>query len=242
MIDVASATVRFGDHTALSEAQFSAAEGEFVCLVGRNGSGKTTLLRLMAGLAEPGTGQVRIAGHAATDLAARTVRGFVQADPPLYDYLTVREQLSFVCRLHGVRLEPALERLRHTVLADRHDALVRELSLGMRKQLGLVAATLHDPALVLMDEPTNALDAAAVTALRETVRGWHAQQRTLVLCTHDLAWAEDLTDRLLVLEHGRILHDVRLEDETVTAALRRLDPTGALTRPDPAPAAEESVR
>ncbi|MER6386306.1 ABC transporter ATP-binding protein [Streptomyces sp. NPDC001250] len=233
MIDVESVTVRFGDHTALSEACFTAADGEFVCLVGRNGSGKTTLLRLLAGLAEPSTGRVRVAGHAATDLAARTVRGFVQAEPPLYDYLTVREQLSFVCRLHGTSLRAALERLEDTVLSDRHDALVRELSLGMRKQLGLVAATLHDPALVLMDEPTNALDATAVSALRATVRDWHAQRRTIVLCTHDLAWADDLADRLLVLQRGRILHDVRLADETVTAALRRLDPTGALTRAEP---------
>ncbi|MER6730824.1 ABC transporter ATP-binding protein [Streptomyces puniciscabiei] len=231
MIEVASVTVRFDNHTALSEASFTAAHGEFICLVGHNGSGKTTLLRLLAGLAEPSTGQVRIAGHAATDPSARTVRGFVQAEPPLYDYLTVWEQLSFVCRLYGVPLPSALERLEHTVLADRHDALVRELSLGMRKQLGIVAATLHDPALVLLDEPANALDAAAVGALRATVRDWRAQGRTVVLCTHDLAWADDLADRLLVLQRGRIVHDIRLADETVTAALRRLDPTGMLTRP-----------
>ncbi|WP_051877443.1 ABC transporter ATP-binding protein [Streptomyces natalensis] len=233
MIDVESVTVRFGDHTALHEAHFTVDDGEFVCLVGRNGSGKTTLLRLLAGLSEPSAGRVRIAGHAATNLAARTVRGFVQAEPPLYDYLTVREQLSFICRLHGAPLATALERLEHTVLADRHDALVRELSLGMRKQLGLVAATLHDPALVLMDEPANALDATAVTTLRETVRDWHAQKRTVVLCTHDLAWADDLADRLLVLQHGCVVHDVRLADETVTTALRRLGATDALTRPEP---------
>ncbi|MEV5592337.1 ABC transporter ATP-binding protein [Streptomyces sp. NPDC052496] len=233
MIDVESVTVRFGDHLALREVQCTVADGEFVCLVGRNGSGKTTLLRLLAGLSEPTTGRVRVAGQAATSLAARAVRGFAQAEPPLYDYLTVREQLSFVCRLYGVPLASALERLARTVLADRHDALVRELSLGMRKQLGLVAATLHDPALVLMDEPANALDATAVTTLRESVRHWHAQQRTVVLCTHDLSWADDLADRLLVLQHGRLAHDVRLAGETVTAALRRLGATDALTRPEP---------
>ncbi|NUP24107.1 MAG: ABC transporter ATP-binding protein [Streptomyces sp.] len=229
MIHVDSATVRYGDRAALTDASLSVAPGEFLCLVGRNGSGKTTLLRLLAGLLEPTAGTVRIGGRAAADRQSRAVRGFLQAEPPLYEYLTVAEQLALVAKLYGRPPAQVLDRLAGTALADRRHALVRELSLGMRKQLGLIAATVHDPALILLDEPTNALDATAVAALRETVERWHGEGRLIVLCTHDLAWADGLADRLVVLSAGRVLHDVALDGETATAALRRLDPSGALT-------------
>ncbi|MFI1967394.1 ABC transporter ATP-binding protein [Streptomyces pathocidini] len=232
MIDIDGATVRYGDRAALSETTLRIAPGEFVCLVGRNGSGKTTLLRLLAGLVPPTSGTVRVDGVPAADSRARARRAFLQADPPLYEYLTVAEQLRLVARLYRRPPGPALARLEGTVLADRRDSLVRELSLGMRKQLGLIAATVHAPDLVLLDEPSNALDASAAAALRSTLAQWHAEGRLIVLCTHDLAWADGLADRLAVMSAGRVLHDLPLDGEPASAALRRLDPDGLLTRTD----------
>ncbi|MEJ8632127.1 ABC transporter ATP-binding protein [Streptomyces sp. MS2.AVA.5] len=224
MIDVESVSARFGGRTALTEACFAADDGELICLTGHHGSGKTTLLRLLAGLAKPTTGQVRIDGHAATDHAARSVCGFAQEEPALYGFLTVREHLAYDCALHGIRLQPILERLQDTLLEGRHDLLVRDLSPGMRKQLGLLAATLHDPTLVLLDEPTKGLDATAVSDLRTTLRGWRAQRKTVIVCTQNPAWVTDLANRLVILRDGHIMHDVRVADETVTTALLRLDP------------------
>ncbi|MFE4392278.1 MULTISPECIES: ABC transporter ATP-binding protein [Streptomycetaceae] len=228
MIAVESASVRYAGHTALAEVGLTVGEGEFVALVGHNGSGKTTLLRLLAGLEEPTSGRVAVAGRPATALAVRAERGYAPAEPPLYDYLTVREQLVLAARLYDAPVREALAALAGTALEDRPDALVRELSLGIRKQLGLLVATVHRPRLLLLDEPTNGLDSGAAGALRAAAADWRDQGRTVLFCTHDLGWADELVSRLVVLDHGAVRHDLRLDGETATAALHRLDPTGTL--------------
>lgn len=209
MIDVDGVSARSGDCTGLREACFAVADGELVCVTGQDSDGTTTLLRVLAGLIEPTAGQVHIAGHAATEREAQSACGFAPEVPDLCDFLTVREQLSFACGIRGVRLQPALQELRDNVLADYHDVLVRDLTQPMRKQLGLLAATMHDPALVLLDEPTTALDALAVSDLRATLRDWRAQRKTVIVGTRDAAWVKDLASRMVFVHEGRIICDVR---------------------------------
>ncbi|MGW6413251.1 ATP-binding cassette domain-containing protein [Streptomyces vinaceus] len=204
MIDVEGVSARSDDSIALREASFAAAGGELVCVTGPNADGTTTLLRMLAGLIKPTVGRVRVAGYAATDREAQNNCGFAPEVPDLCDFLTVREQLSFACGIRGFYLQPIARELRANALADYHDVLVRDLAQPMRKQLGLLAATMHDPPLVLLDEPTTALDALAVSDLRATLREWQARRKTVIVGTRDAAWVEDLANRLVTVDEGRI--------------------------------------
>ncbi|MCP3819413.1 ABC transporter ATP-binding protein [Streptomyces sp. A3M-1-3] len=165
MIDIAGLEVRRGDTEVFSGLTMRVAKGEMVRLTGPNGCGKSTLLSVLAGLRVPSSGTVSIAGRLPQDPLVRGLRGFLQEPPPLYEYLTAREQLALVAGLWDVRTGALLERADVLGLTCRQDVLVGGLSLGQRKKLGYVCATAHDPQLLLLDEPFNGLDSAALTAV-----------------------------------------------------------------------------
>ncbi|MFF2806097.1 ATP-binding cassette domain-containing protein [Streptomyces sp. NPDC058000] len=204
MITLRGLTAEHGGHPVLRGIDAELAVGEFVHLIGENGSGKSTLLRVVAGLHAPGGGDVRVGGHPPDAPEAKALRGFVQDDPPLYDYLSVREQLAFTARLWGLRPAAALTALERFGAGQWADHLVRELSLGTRKKVGLVAATLHAPRLVLLDEPFNGLDHAAVDALTALLAEWKQEGRTVLAVSHDHHGFDDLVDRRMRLDGGRL--------------------------------------
>ncbi|MFE5485301.1 ATP-binding cassette domain-containing protein [Streptomyces sp. NPDC056527] len=198
MIDIAGLTVRLGDSEILGGLTTRVAEGEAVRLAGPNGCGKSTLLNVLAGLRAPATGEVTVCGRSPRHRSVRAVRGFLQEPPPLYEQLTAREQLGLVAGLWGVRPRLLLERADALGLARHHDVLVGELSLGQRKKLGYVCATAHEPRLLLLDEPFNGLDSAAVTAVSKDLARWKREGRTMILVSHTDP-AEGLLDRTLDL-------------------------------------------
>jgi len=209
MIQVRKLVKRFGLKTVLHGMDFEVQEGEFVALLGPNGAGKTTFLRILASLSRPALGEVRIAGYRLPHQAAavRRILGVVSHQPLLYGDLTAEENLQFYGRMYGV---PGLEQrvaevLEMIGLASRRRDLVRTFSRGMQQRLAIGRAVLHDPEVMLFDEPHTGLDQDACVMLDNVLGEVAARGRTVVMTSHDLARAADLASRFDVLSRGKIV-------------------------------------
>jgi heme exporter protein A len=208
MITVKKLVKRFGLKTILRGVDFEVQPGEFVALLGPNGAGKTTFLRILASLSRPSLGEVKIAGYKLPTQAAqvRARLGVVSHLPLLYGDLTAEENLRFYARMynipdHELRITEVLEMV--GLEARRHD-LVRTYSRGMQQRLTIGRAVLHDPDVMLFDEPYTGLDQDASSMLDDVLKTVAAQGRTVVMTSHDLARAEDLATRFDILSRGVI--------------------------------------
>ncbi len=213
MITVRKLVKRFGPKVVLRGLDFEVESGEFVALLGPNGAGKTTFLRILASLSRPTMGQVRIAGYALPHQAAavRQRLGVVSHMPLLYGDLTAEENLRFYGRMYGIpemenRIREVLEMV--GLYARRRD-LVRTFSRGMQQRLAIGRAVLHDPEVMLFDEPHTGLDQDASEMLDTVLREVAARGRTVVMTSHDLARTADLASRFDVLSHGKIVASAR---------------------------------
>jgi len=208
VIQVRKLVKRFGMKAVLRGLDFEVAEGEFVALIGPNGAGKTTFLRILASLSRPSLGEVTIAGYRlpAEAAAVRHSLGVVSHQPLLYGDLTAEENLRFYGRLYSVDgLERRIDTVLETVgLAARRRDLVRTFSRGMQQRLAIGRAILHDPGVLLFDEPHTGLDQDACDMLDGLLRTVSGQGRTVVMTSHDLARVEDLASRFDVLARGVI--------------------------------------
>ncbi len=213
-LDFAEVTVRdvsrhYGRRRALARVSLECRAGEVLGLLGPNGAGKSTLLSILATLLAPSSGVVRYgavtAREAGADLRARL--GFLSHDLHLYPELTARENLQFFARLHGIAGVSACvsEALERAGLLSRADDLVAGFSRGMRQRLALERALLHQPRLLLLDEPFTGLDDASAAALVDRLGGQRTEGRIIVVVTHDLDVAERLLDRVAVLKDGRLV-------------------------------------
>ena len=197
----------FGGLRAVDEVSFQLRPGELLTVFGPNGAGKTTLLRMLGGVMRPTSGHVRVAGEAA-DASGRDWRhrvGVVSHQPLLYGPLTITENLQFYGRLFGLSdLETRIpERLASLGLSDRARTPVRELSRGLKQRVALARALLHDPEVVLLDEPYTGLDPHASAVLREQLTSLKDGRRTVVLVTHNLIQGLELADRVAIQVQGR---------------------------------------
>jgi heme exporter protein A len=183
--------------------------GEFVALLGPNGAGKTTFLRILASLSRPSLGEVKVAGFRLPNEAAavRARLGVVSHLPLLYGDLSAEENLRFYGRLYGIMdLEPRITEVLEMVGLDhRRRDLVRTFSRGMQQRLAIGRAVLHDPDVMLFDEPYTGLDQDASSMLDEVLQTVAAEGRTVVMTSHDLARAEDLATRFDILSRGVIV-------------------------------------
>lgn len=208
MIEVKKLVKRFGLKTILRGVNFTVQPGEFVALLGPNGAGKTTFLRILASLSRPSLGEVRVAGYALPGQAAqvRARLGVVSHMPLLYPDLTAEENLFFYARMYNIS-NPALhvlEVLNLVGLEHRRKDLVRTFSRGMQQRLAIGRAVIHDPDVILFDEPYTGLDQDASEMLDEVLRSVASQGRTVVMTSHDLVRAEDLATRFDILSRGVI--------------------------------------
>jgi heme ABC exporter ATP-binding subunit CcmA len=213
MIVVKKLVKRFGMKTVLRGLDFEAQEGEFVALLGPNGAGKTTFLRILASLSRPTMGEVSVAGYHLPGQAANVRRnlGVVSHLPLLYGDLTPEENLRFFGRMYGIR-DPSQridEVLELVGLTSRRRDLVRTFSRGMQQRLGIGRAILHDPGVLLFDEPHTGLDQDACDMLDRLLRQVAGQGRTVVMTSHDLSRVEDLASRFDVLSRGVISASTR---------------------------------
>ena len=209
MIEVKKLVKRFGLKTVLRGVDFHVESGEFVVLLGPNGAGKTTFLRILATLSGPSLGSVSVAGFAlpAHSAAVRQRLGVVSHQPLLYGDLTARENLQFYGRMYNIphAHERIDEMLEMTGLGARRDDLVRTFSRGMQQRLAIGRAVLHNPEVVLFDEPYTGLDQDAAAMLDGVLREVAARGRTVVMTSHDLVRAEDLASRFDILSRGVIV-------------------------------------
>jgi heme exporter protein A len=209
MIEVRKLVKRFGLKPVLRGLDFHAEPGEFIAILGPNGAGKTTFLRILASLSRPTLGEVRIAGYRLPEQAAAVRRrlGVVSHLPLLYGDLTAEENLRFYTRLYGVERENQRvgEVLELVGLSPRRFDLVRTFSRGMQQRLAIGRAVLHDPEVILFDEPHTGLDQDACTMLDGVLRRVAAQGRTVVMTSHDLARIADLASRFDVLSRGLLV-------------------------------------
>jgi len=208
MIEVRSLVKTFGLKPVLRGLNLHLDAGEFVALLGPNGAGKTTLLRILASLARPSLGEVRLAGHRLPGEAAavRRILGVVSHQPLLYGDLTAEENLRFYARLYSLpeakrRIDEILEMVG---LDRRRRDRVREYSRGMQQRLAIGRAVLHDPLILLFDEPHTGLDQEASAMLDGVLRQVAGRGRTVLMTSHDLLRAADLSSRIDVLSGGVI--------------------------------------
>jgi heme exporter protein A len=213
MITVRKLVKRFGLKPVLRGMDFSVESGEFVALLGPNGAGKTTFLRILASLSRPTMGSVNIAGYSLPNQAAAVRRrlGVVSHLPLLYGDLTAEENLRFYARMYNVahaekRISEVLEMVG---LVSRRRDLVRTFSRGMQQRLAIGRAVLHDPEVMLFDEPHTGLDQDACQMLDNVLRDVAARGRTVVMTSHDLARVADLASRFDVLSRGVIAASVQ---------------------------------
>ncbi|MDJ0852614.1 MAG: heme ABC exporter ATP-binding protein CcmA [Myxococcota bacterium] len=210
---------RFGPAVALAGLDLDLSPGQVLAVLGPNGAGKSTLLRLLAGLARPSGGSLTLDGGRAHGRQARARVGYVGHATLLYPALTARENLVFTARMYGVR-DPgsrAAVLLDEQGLAHVADRPVAGFSRGMAQRVAIARGLVHDPGVVLLDEPFTGLDRRAAERLLERLLALRGAGRTLVLATHDLAAAARLADRALVLARGQVVH--RCEGPTPAAEL-----------------------
>jgi ABC-type multidrug transport system ATPase subunit len=199
----------FGRRRALSRVTFTAGQGSIVGLLGPNGAGKSTMMALLATLLQPSGGRIRYGTYDAAGRGAtlRAAIGVLGHDLFLYPELSARENLEFFAGLHAVGrpAAAATDALAHAGLADRGDDPVASFSRGMRQRVALERALIHDPRLVLLDEPFTGLDDASGAGLVARLRGLRDAGAIVVLATHDLEIAEGLLDKAVYLREGRVV-------------------------------------
>ena len=229
-ISIINLTKNYGDVVALNNVSLTVEGGEVVGLIGPNGAGKSTLMKIIVGILKPTSGTVSVEGFdvVGEPERARRVIGYLPENPSLYTALTVREFLRFVGKIRDVNddvLESRIsESLRNFTLADKADSLVGSLSKGMKQKVALIAATLHDPAVLILDEPQTALD----PKMQAFVTGWIAAQgrsgKTVLLSTHNLEVVQDYATRIAIIDRGSVIASGGLEN------LRRLADTRSDSR------------
>jgi len=196
----------YGDFPALRDVMLHAEPGACLALIGRNGAGKTTLLRIIAGFSKAGRGRVTIFGKDPRESDTRRRVGFIGHGISVYDELSAFENLSLFARLYSLPdpKKTAMEWLERTGLERVKDGLVREFSRGMRQRLAVARAFLHQPSVLLLDEPFTALDDRAIAVLQGLLTQALADGRTVVMSTHQLREALELATHVALLNRGKV--------------------------------------
>ena len=210
MIEAHGLTRRYGGFTAVEDISFQVDEGEIVGILGPNGAGKTTTIRMITGFLPPSSGQVTVSGldlWSAPKKARRQI-GYLPENVALYPEMRVREYLAYRARLEGLgrteTRQAIAETLERALLSEVEWQIIGTLSKGYRQRVGLAAAILHQPSVLVLDEPTVGLDPKQIIAIRELIRELGAK-RTLLLSTHILPEVEQLCDRVFIIDRGRLV-------------------------------------
>jgi ABC-2 type transport system ATP-binding protein len=210
MIEAQNLSRRYGDFTAVDGISFSVREGEILGMLGPNGAGKTTTIRMITGFLPPTSGRVTVDGKDLLDSPreARRQLGYLPENVALYTEMRVREYLAYRARLEGLSRAEAAQAipvaLERCLLSDVRDQIIGTLSKGYRQRVGLATAILHNPRVLVLDEPTVGLDPRQIISIRELIREL-GRQHTLLLSTHILPEVELLCDRVVIIDGGRII-------------------------------------
>lgn len=217
-LKLASLVKRYGAHQAVSNLTLQIPQGTLYALLGPNGAGKTTTLRMVAGLLQPDAGDVLVLGHSIrrSAIEAKQLMAYLPDEPLLYGKLRPMEYLEFVAGLWGItakRAEPhARELLKQFNLWDVRNDLSETFSRGMKQKLALAGAFIHQPRIIILDEPLSGLDAAAARFVKDMLADYVRQGNTVVLTTHIMEVAERMADRIGIINHGRLIAEGTLEE------------------------------
>lgn len=207
MIEVRALTKLYGDFVAVDDLSFTVAAGEVLGLVGPNGAGKTTTLRCVVGIHAPTRGTIVLAGNdLRTDpIAAKRLLAFMPDEPQLFEYLTVEEHLRLIARIYEVAdFERRAARLLDELeLADKAHALPGELSRGMKQKVAIACGLLHDPKVLLFDEPLTGLDPLGIRRMKETIVRRARDGAAVIVSSHLLHLVEEICNRVLIINRGR---------------------------------------
>jgi ABC-2 type transport system ATP-binding protein len=219
LVEVDNLTKRYGDMTAIENVSFQAREGEILGFLGKNGAGKTTTMRVMTGFMPPTAGTVRIDGFDIREdsIDARRRIGYLPETAPLYEDMSVQGYLAFCARLREVpkkeipgRLETVMKSVN---IIERRAWQIGKLSKGLRRRVGLAQALVHNPKVLILDEPTEGLDPEQIIEIRHLITGLRGDH-TVILSTHILPEAQALADRIIIIDQGRIVAEDTTENLT----------------------------
>lgn len=218
MIETENLTKRFGAKTAVSALNLSIGAGEFFCFLGPNGAGKTTTIKMLTGLLKPSAGSARLGGLdiQADPVKTKSILGYIPDTPFLYDKLTGREFMRFVAGLYQLpksALNGTSEELLE-LFEVRHvgDQLIENYSHGMRQKLSFASCFLHDPKIVIVDEPWVGLDPKNIRFVKEYLKQKTREGLTVFMSTHTLSLIEDVADRIGIIHNGKLLHTGTIDD------------------------------
>ncbi|MCH1865260.1 ABC transporter ATP-binding protein [Nocardioides sp. CFH 31398] len=219
-VETRSLTKTYGDRTAVDAVSLTVRRGEVYGFLGPNGAGKTTTLRMVLGLVRPTSGTATVLGEPAGSPAATARVGALVEGPGFHPSLSGRDNLRTLARLRGLPDAAVAPVLARVDLADRAGDRFRSYSLGMKQRLGVAAALLGDPDLVVLDEPTNGLDPAGMADMRALLVGLAAEGRTVLLSSHMLGEVQEVCDRVGVVADGRLLREGAVHELRGRAVLR----------------------
>jgi ABC-2 type transport system ATP-binding protein len=211
MIEIEGVVKNYGQLVALDKVSLSIG-AEILALVGANGAGKSTLLKLILGIIEPDAGRVMVCGHEVKKqpVTVRKLIGYLPENLLLYERLTGREFLQFVAGIKGLdhtaqaQIDTELEQFK---LETKRNRLIREYSFGMKKRIGLIAALLGDPQVLILDEPLNGLDVESISLMRSRIQELHTRGKTIIFSSHIMDFVERVSTRVVMINRGRIVAD-----------------------------------
>ena len=210
MIEVSHLSKSYGSRPAVQDLSFTVPDGQIYGLLGPNGAGKSTIMNILTGYLAPTQGEVKVAGFRLPEQAqqAKACVGYLPEQPPLYPEMTVQEYLDFVAELKGVkraqRKQQVLTAARRTGLEEVLPRVIRSLSKGYRQRVGIAAALLGTPKIIILDEPTVGLDPAQMIEIRSLIRDL-GKTHTVILSSHILSEVQTVCDRVLIIAHGRLV-------------------------------------
>jgi ABC-2 type transport system ATP-binding protein len=227
MIEVRNLTKRYGDVVAIRDISFTAASGQILGFLGPNGAGKTTTMRVITGFIPATSGTVKVAGYDIFDdsFEVRKRIGYLPESPPLYSDMTVTAYLRFVGRIRGIAkadLGDSVDRVLRTCgLAEVAGRVIGHLSKGFRQRVGLAQALVHNPGVLVLDEPTIGLDPRQIIEIRRLIREL-SSERTVILSTHILPEVTQLCDKVVIINEGRITVEDTLANLTQDMTLEQV--------------------
>lgn len=210
MIEVSGVSKYFGEVTALNQVSFTVEKGQIIGFLGANGAGKTTTMDIICGCLGPNQGTVKICGFDITDnpIEAKRKIGYLPDEPPLHHDMKVREFVHYVAKIRGVnsskitqRVQEVLEKLSLSPMADR---IIGNLSKGYKQRVGLAQALVHNPEVLILDEPTEGLDPKQIVHIRELIKSL-AGEHTILFSSHILSEVQSLCDELIIIDSGTII-------------------------------------
>ena len=218
MLNIQNYTKRFGDKIAVDDLSLHIAAGEICAFIGHNGAGKTTTIKACCGILQPDSGEIFIAGKSVANdpIACKKIMAYIPDNPDLYEFLTGYEYLNFVADMYGV--SEADRKARMEALAERLDIknalpnLISECSHGMKQKIAVIGALIHEPKLILMDEPFVGLDPIAAHELKEIMAEHCRNGGAIFFSTHVLEVAEKLCDKVAIIKGGRLIRSGTMEE------------------------------